>query len=120
MVSLPLLRRSAEMAKKPEERDLPPFKPPKPDLIHGLKNSFEVERELFTKNSFREALARTFVAAGQAPDGHKKFVVYRTHARGSIAAHLLPHGKPEESLGSLATMAGDADVGTYDEDGGRW
>ena len=83
------ISRLQEMAKAPEERELPPFRPPKPDLNSGLKNSLLVEIELFTKDSFREALARTFVAAGQVPGKDGKCVVYTTHARNNIAAHFL-------------------------------
>ena len=61
------VRRLQEMAKAPEERELPPFKPPKPDLYTGLRNSFEVERDLFAQVSFKDAIKKTFVAAGQTP-----------------------------------------------------
>ena len=109
------INRLQEMAKAPEERNLPPFKPPKPDLYSGLKNSFEVECEIFTKDSFREALARTFVAAGQAPGKDGKFQIYKTHARSSIASHLLPQGAVEDCP-TLATVAGGADVTPYEDE----
>ena len=37
-------------------------------------------------------------------------------ARNTIAANLLPEGKPEDVLVCLATVAGDADVATCDDD----
>ena len=91
-------------------------KPPKPDLTTGLKNSFEVERDLFSKNAFRDALARTFIAAGQAPDSKQSFAVYKPHARNHIAAILLPKGRTDAGQGCLATMAGDADAATCEDD----
>ena len=109
------INRLQEMAKAPEERNLPPFKPPKPDLYSGLKNCLEVECEVFTKDSFREALARTFVAAGQAPGKDGKFQIYKTHARSSIASHLLPQGAVEDCP-TLATVAGGADVTPYEDE----
>ena len=81
-----------------------------------MKNSFAVERELFAKESFQLALARTFVAAGQAPDARGKYAVYKTHARNAIAASLVPEGKVEEGAATLATMAGGTDVATCDDD----
>ena len=39
-----------------------------------------------------------------------------THARNTIAAHLLPEGAAEDTQGSLATFAGDADVATCEDD----
>ena len=110
------ISRLQEMAKAPEERELPPFKPPKPDLYSGLLNSFEVECELFAKDSFREALARTFADAGQVPGKDGKFVIYKTHARKTIAANLLPLGAPEEAQGSLATLVGEVDCTTYGDE----
>ena len=111
------ISRLQEMTKPPEERNLPPFKPPKPDLYMGLKNSIETERELFTKDSFRDALARTFVAAGQAPGKGGKFEVYKTHARNSIAVNLLPEGAAEDTgTATLATIAGDTDVATCEDE----
>ena len=89
---------------------------PKPNLAAGLKNRFEVERELFDKDSFKTALHRTFVSAGQAPGKDGKFAVYKSHARNSIAANLLPEGAAEDHQGSLATVAGDVDVEIYQED----
>jgi len=85
-------------------------------LLRHEARGLAVERELFAKDSFKQALARTFVAAGQAPGNNGKFVVYKTHNRNTIAAHLLPEGTAEDTLGSLATIAGDADAATYDDD----
>ena len=102
------------MTKPPEERELPPFKPPKPDLHTGLLYSFEIERDLFTKDSFQAALKRTFIAAGQAPLHGGTFAVYTSHARNRIAANLLPAGKAEDT--SLATMFGHVDVANCDDD----
>jgi len=96
------VKRLQEMAKAAEERELPPFKPPKPNLAAGLKNSFEVERELFDKDSFKTALHRTFVSAGQAPGKDGKFAVYKSHARNSIAANLLSEGAAEDGSPGLS------------------
>ena len=61
------------------------------------------------------SLKKTFVAAGQAPKEDGTFVTYKTHARSSVAASLLPEGKAHETA-TLATVAGEMDVVTYDED----
>ena len=106
------------MAKEPSERSLPNFNPPKPTLYAGLLNSFKVERELFAKPSFQDAIRRTFVAAGQAPipglkTGLTVYNTYLTHTRNTISRFLLPEGKPEEATGSLATVCqGEVDVAT--------
>jgi hypothetical protein len=107
--------RLQEMANAPEERELPSFKPPKPDLYTGLRNSFEVERDLFAQDSFKDAIKKTFVAAGQTPRPDGTFTVYKTHARSSISASLLPESKVEEQC-TLATMAGGADVVACEDD----
>ena len=59
-------KRLQELVKPIAERALPPFDPPKPTLATGLLQSFEVERELFAKDSFKQAIKSTFVQAGQA------------------------------------------------------
>lgn len=109
------ISRLQEMAKPPDERELPPFKPPKPDLYTGLTNSFEVERDLFTQPSFKDAIKNTFVAAGQTPRPDGTFAVYKTHARSVIAADLLPAPK-EDAQCTLATMAGGGDVAPCEDD----
>ena len=110
------IQRLQEMAKPAGERMLPAFNPPKPDLATGLLQSFEVESELFSKESFKQAIHDTFVKAGQAAkQAYGSFIQYRSHERASIASFLLKEGKPEEA--SLATLTGPAvDVITYDED----
>ena len=109
------IKRLQEMAKDPSERVLPPFAPPKPDLTQGLRNSLKVERELFAKDTFKAGLQRTFQLAGQTPQDDGTFAIYKTHARNTIASHLLPVGKPEDG-GSLASLAGDVDVEIIEED----
>ena len=75
--------------------------------------------DLFAKESFKDALKRTFVAAGQASGTDGNFKVYKTHARNSIAAELLPEGKAPARWRTgyrLATIVGDADVAACDDD----
>ena len=92
----------------------PSFDPPKPDLAAGLLQSFEFERELFSQATFKKAIKETFVKAGQVakPDGN--FIEYKSHERHSISSFLLKEGKTESA--SLAALAGNADVITYEED----
>ena len=113
------IERLQEMAKEPSQRSLPTFSPPKPTLYSGLLTSFKIERELFAKLSFQEAIRRTFVAAGQAPMPGLQMTVYQqylSHSRNSISRHLLPEGKPEETAGSLATICqGEVDAATCND-----
>ena len=108
--------RLQEMAKEPSARDLPPFAPPKPDIVAGLLNSFEVERQLFNTESFRAAVRRTFVAAGQAPDAEGNYIVYKSPACSTIAKILLPEGKVEEAGAALASVIGTGDTLACDDD----
>ena len=110
------IARLQEQAKAPEERNLPPFDPPKPDLNQGLCNSFAVERELFAKADFKAALKKVFVNTGQAPQADGTYVIYKSHARSTIAADLIPLGKTEEaSLGSIVPTADFAACEDEDE-----
>ena len=106
-------KRLQELVKPIAERALPPFDPPKPTLATGLLQSFKVERELFAKDSFKQAIKSTFVQAGQAAQADGTFVTYKSHERHTISRDLLRLGKPEDN--SLA-MIGDTDVATYEED----
>jgi hypothetical protein len=108
------IKRLQEMAKPPAERELPAFEPPKPTLAVGLLQSFEVERELFAKASFKAAIKKTFMQAGQTPKADGTFITYKSHTTQSISACLLPEGKTESH--SLATIVGTTDVITYEED----
>ena len=106
--------RLQEMAKPEAERELPPFDPPKPTLADGLLQSFEVERELFSKASFKQAIKQTFIKAGQAAQADGSFLEYKTHDRPSIDKLLLNEGKVEAS--SLAALVSNVDAITYEED----
>ena len=108
------ITRLQELAKDADERRLPDFAPPKPDLLTGLTTSFQVEYELFNRKSFQDALRRTFVAAGQAPLPDGSFMIYTSHARSSISSYLLPEGKSEDS--ALASLIGSADVMAAEEE----
>ena len=103
-----------ELAKDADERRLPDFAPPKPDLLTGFTTSFQVEYELFNRKSFQDALRRTFVAAGQAPLPDGSFMIYTSNARSSISSYLLPEGKSEDS--ALASLIGSADVMAAEEE----
>ena len=81
----------------------------------GMRNSFEVEHDLFTQASFKDAIKKTFVAAGQTPRPDGSFTVYKTHARSSISACLLPASRAEEQC-TLATITGGADVAPCEDD----
>ena len=108
------IKRLQELAKPEGDRDLPAFSPPKVDLPAGLLTSFAVELELFGSASFKSSLKRTFIAAGQAPGADGKYAVYKTHARSTIAAILLPQGKTSDA--GFAALIGAADATAIEED----
>ena len=56
-----------KVQKPTKQQVLPPFRPPKPSLHNGLETVLKVMRTTFANPSFQTALAKTFVAAGQAP-----------------------------------------------------
>ena len=96
--------------------NLPDFAPPKPTLLQGLKTVLKVGREVFTKQSYQDGIARCFVKVGQAKQSDGSSSRYTTHERGSILKTLLPAGSPEAETGTLATVAGGGDVAPCDEE----
>jgi hypothetical protein len=95
---------------KADEKELPTFKPPKADLVSGLLTLFKVGHDAFSKQSYKEGLARCFVKIGQAPQQDGSFVRYTSHGGGSMLKVLFPVGSPEAETGTLATIAGGTDV----------
>ena len=109
------IRRLQQLLKPLEERELPRFSPPKPDLRAGLLNSFAVERELFEQAQFKLAVRRSFVAAGQIPRSDGTYVRYTSHTTSRISACLIHLGKVEEAAFSACASTADVEA-CEDED----
>lgn len=71
--------RAAELQKPPAMQQLPPFSPPKPTQIQGIKTTIDALGTLACRDSFKCALRRTFITACQAPDPTHGFRRYPGH-----------------------------------------
>ena len=107
----------------------PPFDPPKPDIVDGLKY-VSAAMESFKCEKFRAAVKRVFQAVGLAPDYNGKYKPYTSHA--SCKVFLKDFSEIEVINGSVSGLellipdvdvldvddVLDADGGILDADGG--
>ena len=107
-----IARMQAEKHKKPP----PPFAPPKPKIVDGLRTLFELPNETFANPRFQQSLKRSFVDCCIAPnvttETEVEFKVYKDHKHGSLNPHSLFDAADlvESEIGSLG-----AAVEMYDD-----
>ena len=87
------------------KREPPPFNPPKPKVVDGLKTLFSMTDTTFSNERFRESLKRCFVDCCIAPSNITEtdfeFKEYKNHKHGSLNPSGLFDSRGDPELGSL-------------------
>jgi hypothetical protein len=87
------------------KREAPPFNPPKPKVVDGLKTLFSMTDTTFSNEQFKESLKRCFVDCCIAPnnitDTEVEFKIYKNHKHGSLNPSGLFGADGDPELGSL-------------------
>lgn len=78
-----------EERKRPSQRKMPAYNPPKPTLFEGIKTVFAACDEVFTKPEFQAGMQRSFVTVGLAPidedNGYVKYTGRKIHLPSVLA-----------------------------------
>jgi hypothetical protein len=85
-----------EAAKDVHERTLPAFHPPKPEMLEGIKDLFDLLANGFKEIGFVEGIKRSFVSTGCVPiDDHDESIkIFKPYSKHNISGtmKLIPTG----------------------------
>ena len=90
-----------EAAKDVQERTMPVFRPPKPNMLQGIQDLFDLIAGEFREEKFVEGVRRSFVSTGCVPldDSDLSSPIFQTYSKHNICGTMksVPTGTIEYS-----------------------
>ena len=79
-----------EAAKDVQERTLPVFQPPKPNMLQGIQDLFDLIADGFKKEKFVEGLKRSFISTGCVPldDSDVAAPIFKEYSKNNICGTM--------------------------------
>ena len=88
-----------ESAKDVHERTLPVFQPPKPEMLQGIKDLFDLIAGGFKEAKFAEGVKRSFISTGCVPldDSDVSQPIFQPYSKHTICGTMkvIPTGTPD-------------------------
>ena len=79
-----------EAAKDVQERTLPVFQPPKPNMLQGIQDLFDLIADGFKKEKFVEGVKRSFISTGCVPldDSDVSAPIFKEYSKNNICGTM--------------------------------